>query len=264
MIFPSHPHCTLCPLHAAVVRNVGIPTLHIGLSPTSSLLIDVSGGDGVTERAEAMKAAKIPACIWIGMNPGYYEDINNEPFFPQVMRDRVTGDPRPNAGLVFRDVYLDSIDMLTRAANYVTNIVRCGPDPDPPAKSATACFAYTVNDIETIFAAHSKSKIAVILLGGYAVAQFNKLFLGKRITLDEAFNRNGNSHTYTFTTDTSPGVITVEYTLFATWHPAYLTRQEAMKYSVGDHLALLDDFLEGMMVCPSQPNMIPPRNPLTS
>ncbi len=241
-MFNSHPNCTRCELHATVIKNVGVPTIQLPSLPPSPTT---------------------PAIIFIGMNPGYHEDINNEPFFPMLD----PRDGRPNSGYLFRNVYLKPMDWEQTCSLYCTNIVRCGPMPKPPAKSAVACFPYLLADIDTIMQAHHAAKIAVCLLGEYAASQFFMRFVGiKRLTLTEARNLNGNEYFRHFHLSNRSGdahTLNIAYGTFTTFHPAAVLREEAYIVSVESHLELLDDYLNGTMATPSDPTFIPPRAPRT-
>jgi len=241
-MFNSHPECTLCPLYATVVKHVGIPTVHLPSSTPSPTT---------------------PAIIFIGMNPGYHEDVNNEPFFPMLD----PRDGRPNSGYLFRNVYLTPMGWADTCSLYCTNIVRCGPMPKPPAKSAVACFPYLLADIDDIFQAHHDAKIAVCLLGEYAATHFFQRFVGlKRMTLTEARDLNGNEYyrQYHLTNRDGDSLdMSIAYGVFTTFHPAAVLREEKYIVPVEEHLELLDDYLEGTMATPSDPTFIPPRAPRT-
>ena len=230
-MFDSHPNCTLCPLHASVKKNVGIPTIHYGLPPSPTT----------------------PALFFIGMNPGYYEDINNEPFFPV---ERLPSTGRPNSGYILREQYIRPLGIASVATIYISNIVRCGPDPKPPAKSVVACYPYLDADLCSVVRTHCHSRVGVVLLGEFAAVQFFRRSLGLRgITVNDC--RMANGQEWAFADDGNT------ITTFTTYHPAGVLRKGSLITSVDEHMELAADFIKGTLVPATPPNIIPNRAPRT-
>lgn len=228
-MFDSHPNCTLCPLHSSVLFHVGIPTTSYGLpsSPTT------------------------PAIFFIGMNPGYYEDLHNEPFYP-VEKLPTTG--QPNSGWVLRELYIRPLGLGAVASIYISNIVRCGPNPKPPAKSVTACYPYLADDLGAVTIRHHSARIAVVLLGEYAAVNFFRRTLNLRgITVTDC--RQANGHEWV--------VGEKSISTFTTYHPAGFLRKRSLITSIDEHMELAYDFIQGTLTPASPPHIIPNRAPRT-
>lgn len=241
--FPSHSNCTLCHLHQAVPpgQHVGVPT--------------------IWEPDSLMPDHDRSALVFIGQNPGKFEGEWNEPFVGitgiRLRGGLLSSKKQPtrdlSGGTRVKGIYLDGFRFRERASIYLTNMARCGPDPDVPNKCFKACAPHTGMDLETILDLHPHGRIAVVLLGGDAATAFFGYVLNqpKPGSLKKATKKNGETFQYKGRT----------LTTFATYHPAYLDRDPKMIHAVVPHLQLVSDWLDGIIVAPSRPNFVSPRSP---
>lgn len=228
--YPSRPTCTRCLLHTHAIRSVGVPTVRLGLSV----------------------APTTPALLFLGMNPGYYEDMHNEPFYP-VERLPTTG--QPNSGWVLRNLYIKPLDLEELATIYISNVVRCGPAPNPPAAAVIACYPYLASELDHLASSHCESRLGVVLLGEFAAKQFFRRTLGITglSTVGDCRSFNGEVHEHNG----------YKLTTFTTFHPAGFLRKRALIASIDEHMEMVYDFITDTMVHPQPPTLIPSRSPRT-
>lgn len=178
-----------------------------------------------------------PALLVVGQNPGYEEDQRNEPFCGKV------------SGRILREAYLKTPHDLYRSASiYLTNAARCFTVDNvcPSASQGKACRPYLKADIEALLQLHDR--VVVLCCGAFAATHtFAVLDLGK-VSLNKALTLQG----------TAPNP---HLSVFATYHPAYLSRSPQHASAVEDHMALVSNALEGTLPSPSTPNLQPPRGP---
>lgn len=222
-LFPSHPTCTACALHAhtAPPRHVGTPTIYLpsSLSPHST--------------------PTPPALILIGQNPGEAEALRNEPFIGP-------------SGVTLRQLILTKTTppLLSLASLYLTNAVRCWTpgNTDPTAKQKAACLPHTLSDILTILPLHPRC--ALLLLGGSACTA---LFKTPMSTILKSQGRPRP----VMLTKKKPHPTFPLLPTFATYHPAYLLREPSAIRAVGDHLDVLIRWLHSTPASPTQPTSCP-------
>lgn len=253
-LFPSHPTCTLCDYRhesdPIPGRHIGVPTLC--LSPPST-----------------------DAVVFVGMNPGYHEILRNRPFCgpsgrsfhnlylcPFNLVPNVTDpDDNPlfdehgwqhsNLESARRHHPLSSCTLHpARCTTYLTNALRCGPEPTKVKSYYAACFPHTLADLSTIESLHpSTPRLALVALGAEATHAVTKHLTGTGLSLTDSLKKNGS-------------LTSGRFTLFFTWHPAYYLRKRGIIYSIHDHLRLLSDFLDDTIVTPSDPHILPLRAPI--
>lgn len=223
--FPAHPSCTLCPLYAGA-KSIGIATIHLGdsLAPSPG----------------------VPMALYLGMNPGVQEDQSGVPFIGP-------------AGKTLRDDYIYGLEAHLVASIFITNAVRCGPNPKFPASCSRKCFPYTALDIERILTcqqpqlldlalssgglsesllqSHSSAsetsstplvppKFAVICCGAVATEAFFWWALHEKVSQQVAFSKQGNI------IPTPLGPITH----FSVYHPSAVNRRQSLKKVVAEQL----------------------------
>lgn len=225
--FPTRSECTLCDLHKAA-RTVGVPTIHL---PGSQL-----------------PSADVPAVVVVGQNPGARED---DPRFgiPFVGK----------SGQFLRNVYLPGISLADRAAVYLSNAARCGPDSCKREGPYNKCIPYLLEDLWTIASYPYKPPMVLLLLGAPAVAALTHILTGTKQTLTGAFNTQG---AIMIVPPLSGGDKESEKGLdirvWATYHPSYVQNRKpnAIK-AVAAHLELLSNHLDGIKLQPPKPSLIP-------
>lgn len=223
--FPTRSDCTLCDLHKAA-RTVGVPTIHLpgSLAP----------------------AADVPAVVVCGQNPGAKED---DPRFAIPFIGK--------SGQFLRNVYLPGISLPERSATYLSNAARCGPDSCKREGPYNKCIPYLLEDLWTIASYPYKPPMVLLLLGAPAVGALTRILTGTKQTLAGAFNTQGASMTVP---PLSPGLYPegLDIIVFSTFHPAYvMARKPNAIHDVSAHLQLLSNHLDGIILRPPKPTLIP-------
>lgn len=212
----SNPKCTQCDLHE-YPKSVCIPTTHLPNSlgfPASSVV------------------------MFIGQNPGFYEDQKNEPFVGR-------------SGKLVREAYVGGTRLNEQASIFLANGVRCHTESNevPKPRHYVACQNYLESDLDHLLVCE---KNIVVTLGAPATTSFYKNVLDlRRVSLTESFNRNGNSYEWKGT----------PFNLFSTYHPAAVIRNHNLINTVSAHMQLVHDCLMGTMASPSDPDIVPTRSP---
>jgi uracil-DNA glycosylase family 4 len=178
--------------------------------------------------------------IFVGMNPGYHECITGRPFI---------GD----SGQILRNTYIGGMTppLTERASIYLTNLVRCGPKPNPPAFAAKTCITYTKSDLADIFFTHYDATPVIVFLGEYACVKGHRLLFDVRTRFKQARDNQFQIH----------NVLERDCVVLTTVHPAAVLRDNNWIHTVEDHFNMLDDYLSGTLAAPTKPNIIPPRAP---
>lgn len=210
----------------------------------------------------------VPAVILLGQNPGLIEDIQNLPCVGP-------------SGQMIRNVYAPP-SLKSLATFYLFNTARCFTPLESPPKQRhyNACFSHTLSDIREVISCHTSSslsptssalavsssspsssssplRIAVLCLGAPASFTFLKAATGKGKSLTEAFKLQG--HKYEIPSTLGPASID----FFSTFHPNAVNRKPALIHAVKDHIQLLHDWITGLIVSPSSPNLVECRPPRT-
>jgi uracil-DNA glycosylase family 4 len=182
--------------------------------------------------------------LFIGQNPGWNEDQQNEPFVGK-------------SGQLVKEAYIKGCKLHERASIYLTNGVRCHTEANetPKPRHFLQCDQYLEKDIQDIQdTLASPDNLIVVTLGAPATTALWKNFLDeRRVSLQESFNRNGNY--------VSSFLNTHDFTVFSTYHPAAVLRNNNYINAVSAHMQLVSDCLDGVMAQPSQPDIVPTRSP---
>ena len=232
----SKPSCTDCELHEHI-KSVCVPTVRYPESLDS----------GNT------------AIVFIGQNPGWHEDQQNEPFVGK-------------SGQLVKQAYIGGCNLHKKAAIFLTNIVRCHTinNETPKNRHVTACVHHTRKDLWTI-KDMGFNKVIYVTLGAPATSGFYRHFVSgekfsegwvprKRInpSLTESFNYNGSC---LINDNVFPGKPSNISYVFSTYHPAAVLRNNNYINAVSAHMQLVSDCLDGVMAQPSLPHIIPSRSP---
>jgi uracil-DNA glycosylase family 4 len=219
----SNPDCDYCELHE-YPKSVCVPMVHFkdSLPP------------GTSDKS----------ILFIGQNPGWNEDQQNEPFVGK-------------SGQLVKEAYIKGCKLHERASIYLTNGVRCHTEANetPKPRHFLQCDQYLEKDIQDIQdTLASPDNLIVVTLGAPATTALWKNFLDeRRVSLQESFNRNGNY--------VSSFLNTHDFTVFSTYHPAAVLRNNNYINAVSAHMQLVSDCLDGVMAQPSQPDIVPTRSP---
>ena len=232
----SNNSCDDCELHEHV-RSVCVPTVRY---PES-----LDSGD--------------TAIVFIGQNPGWNEDQQNEPFVGK-------------SGELVKKAYIGGCRLHEKATIFLTNIVRChtANNETPKNRHVTACHNHTRKDLTQI-RDMGFNKILYVTLGAPATSGFYRHFVSgekfsdgwvprKRInpSLTESFNYNGSCM---INDNVFPGKPSNISYVFSTYHPAAVLRNNNYINAVSAHMQLVSDCLDGVMAQPSLPFIIPNRSP---
>lgn len=222
--------CSLCDLHFGCT-SPGVPTIHLDTSLPP-------GQD-------------TPALLFLGQNPGVFEDRAGEPFVGR-------------SGHILRTAYVHGLKFHTRCSIYLGNAARCMTPSNarPPAFALKSCLPHLTKDLLAISIEHSRpvptknllNRTRIVLLGAVALAAFYRHALGlKPPSLTDFFSHHqGSNHT---------DVNGVPVQLFTTYHPAYCLRRPPEIRKVAAHLQLVSDSLDGVLASPTKPTITPPRAP---
>ena len=208
MRLPQYPDCTYCELHE-YAKSVCIPTVHL---------------------EESLKFPAKNVIVFVGQNPGYFEDQKNEPFIAK-------------SGTLVRKAYVGGCKLNEYASIFLTNGVRCHTEANetPKPRHYVACNNYLLQDLTEL--SKSSDKLIVVTLGAPATASMYKNILGlKRMSLSEAFNLNGNEHEV---------AESFKVIVFSTYHPAAVLRNRNHINTISSHMQLVHDCLLGTMAVPS-------------
>lgn len=235
------PSCTLCDLHSQA-RNVGIPTRHLPTSlPTSPTT---------------------PHVLFLGRNPGYFEDIGGECFVGK-------------SGEILREGYIKPLRLDSLACILLSNVCRCYTTDDAPpsiSRHIRPCFeAHTLSELR-LLAPHCPT-LYLVCLGEQSTSAVLRFLLGRKSTPQkEAFALNG--HTFTtpeaYAKTTSLPLPTLTFTLISTYHPSAIYRAGQSSdgtalsryiYAVDSHMALLHRLLTTASRPLSEPTIVPPFPP---
>lgn len=181
-----------------------------------------------------------PAVFVIGQNPGWNEDLKNEPFIGA-------------SGALVRNVLLPGAHLHELATVYIGNAVRCFTvgNNAPTNASVRACSDYLLHDIDAIHS--SASSLSVLCLGAVAVSGTLVHMEQSRLeSQKEAFKLNGS----TLRTTTGHDV-----RFYATYHPAFILRKKHMIMVVIDHIQMLSSQLQGTSPVVTEPDFIEPCSP---
>ena len=175
------------------------------------------------------------ALLFIGQNPGALEDQSGLPF-------------QGRSGKLLREAYLQSHAFHTRATIYLGNAARCGPTTPIPNPCVRKCVSlYLADDLSHITSNHER--VAIICLGASATYGVTYKLLGRGRPLRWGFQNNAHA------------LPSTPYTLFFTYHPAALIRDNNLTIPTEDHLSLLNNYLDGTLPTASSPTLIPPTPP---
>lgn len=230
--FPARPDCKLCDLHT-VCTTPGIPSRwaewSLPPSPTT------------------------PALFILGQNPNLKEDRAGSCFVGapgNLLRVAYIGDHTSS------DVRAHGLGLDKLATIYLGNVARCATygEHKPANRHYRACSSFLLQDFALL---PPSSRLIFLLLGGPAATHFFKLIGplpdGTKIeTITDAINSAGSLLTL-------PSGVSAQF--FATYHPAYVLRKQAIFSAVIDHLRLLHDSLTGLSATPSSPVIVPPSPP---
>ena len=194
-----------------------------------------------------------PILFVLGMNPGYHEDKQNEPFVGP-------------AGQLLRGPYLKGTSLHTLATIYLTNSVRCcSSNSNPPKRRhLKTCFEHTIVDANNIVREQRDKKIAWLCCGAAAIDTLSRTFFPKRINLSQSVR--SQSLPFPFVGRNAKGEVeptTRTHHLFTTYHPAAVLRNSNLIHPVSDHLTLLSSFFKGTIPTPTKPTLIKVRPPRT-
>lgn len=238
--FPPHRDCTACPLHKCA-KSVGIPTHLIpGSLPPSH---------------------ETPAVLFLGQNPGFNEDREGVPFIGK-------------SGTILQDAYIDGVQLRSLATLYVSNTARCYHlHGDGPSNSHyKACRPHLLPDLHTLLSLHSS--LTVMCLGAPATTHLHALLGIPKVTLTSSFSNQGRQVPLPpLSSETSQslgplglpqtpdgrGASTI--TIFSSYHPAAVLRENNLIHAVQGHMTLLLNHLTGQTPAPSLPTLISPRSP---
>jgi uracil-DNA glycosylase family 4 len=170
------------------------------------------------------------ALVCIGQNPGFKEDLEDAPFLGR-------------AGTNLWKSYLTPILRRHPLDVYLTNAIRCGPDPVTEDRYIKACFPrFAVPDLAKVVMAHPQTIIWCI--GSVAANAVGLNFLGKKFSLEEA--RSSQPFSITVSGKKVP--------VFATYH-SVLRNRTVIPRLVSD-IELLDGYLAGRPVLQELPDHI--------
>ena len=180
-----------------------------------------------------------PAIYLLGMNPGVDEDRSGLPFVGR-------------SGQCLRNVYIRNV-LDNIASLYIGNAVRCWTplDAQPKGTHYDACWTWTMQDLETVYALH-QCPVRILCLGLPASkAALKNLTSSKQ----RSFSHLQRSQGIPSTCD--------RYKLYFTFHPAAVIRKQGAQllHAVSDHLAVLEAAVSGTRPTPSRPLLVPPRSP---
>jgi uracil-DNA glycosylase family 4 len=173
--------------------------------------------------------------IVIGASPGYHEHLHDAPFMG-------------NGGRLLRDVIL--AELYTLCTIYLTNLVRCGREPDAKSKDYKSCFPHHLEDMRQILETPHPAHY-VLLLGAPATVQFHRLHLGLKLRHSDAIAQNGRHHT----------VLGRSVPVFTTLHPGAVLLNNSLIHNVEDHVNLLISTIRGEAPAPTEPDIQPARSP---
>ena len=220
----NNPACTDCELHEGI-KSVCVPTV---IYPDSN-----QDSNNIV--------------VFIGQNPGFQEDQKNEPFIGR-------------SGEMVKKAYIGGCSIQDKAVIYLTNGVRCHTisNETPKPRHYRSCVPYTTRDLHYLvnqwYHQENKGRFIVVTLGAPATSSFYKDVLDeKKVSLTEAFNRNGKSFMW--------DVFKREIFVFSTYHPAAVMRNNNYINAVESHMQLVSDCLDGTMAEPSEPDIVPTRSP---
>jgi hypothetical protein len=276
--FPSHPTCTACALSSTPgVVSIGTPTVFESSLPPSP---------------------ETPAVLIIGQNPGYEENLANEPFvgssglllrggyiLPSNPRLRVPPSPETEH---MPGAYLDGVPLRSVCSIYLSNAVRCWtPGNSTPvwSKHTKHCFHHTIADLLSICRLHRR--VSILCISALAVSSVSLLLLGHKKSLSQrdSFKWQGHTVSLRFSTLASrisctpspppaPGLLsellaadaaanteTYSVSLFSTYHPAYCLRDMNVLHAVESHLHILRNSILGTAPTVTRPTIVPFRGP---
>ena len=262
-IFDSDPKCQSCDLHRCT-----LPSGHNG-TPSLCLSFDPA----------------LQPLVFIGMNPGREECLQNEPFVGP-------------SGRIVRSVFLPFLPFATVASIYLSNTARCYSPVTPTgntieAKHYRACAPlHLLPDLQKIASLHPNQTLNLLLLGAETTKHVSSAILSSCRTsfyssfatpehkpvdgkpqphspkskrklpplppelakpifprLSDAFKAQGRTLRWN----------SISVRFFATFHPAAILRDRKLILSTEDHLRMIYSVLSGHSAPISTPNLIPPR-----
>ena len=218
----SNPECDYCELNE-YPKSVCVPLVHLK--------------DSLPPGAEH-------SILFIGQNPGWNEDQRNEPFVGK-------------SGQLVKEAYIKGCKLHERAAIYLTNGVRCHTEANetPKPRHFFQYAQYLEKDIQDIQdTMDDPDNLIIVSLGAPATTALWKNFADeRRVSLQESFNRNG--------TIIDSCMNTHDFTVFSTYHPAAVLRNNNYINAVSSHMQLVSDCLDGVMAQPSEPDISSTRSP---
>jgi uracil-DNA glycosylase family 4 len=237
-VLQSNRSCTGCALHTFKPRSVHIPLHRI---PSS-----LPPGPGV------------PALLIVGQNPGYHEDAAGTPFIGR-------------SGELLQGVYLRTIKATSLATVYLTNTARCfhvhGEGPVNAHYSACTSL-HLAPELLHILSTHNN--LTILTLGGPATTH-TYAHLGVKATLTSSLSHQATKLPYppppkpsrkkTATPPPPSPTPPHSITLFSTYHPAYVLRDNNVIHAVQGHLDLLLAHLTDSAPVPSKPSFTAPFPP---
>lgn len=248
MQLPTRSDCSRCDLHTTA-RSVGTPTV---LLPWSA-------------------PPPSPSIVYVGQNPGHKEDAAGLPFigpsgkmlkwsYIVAARHACNAPPAPDN---------KEHTALRHFSVWLTNAARCLHDggPKPTNAQYKACSPHLLTDLLHIAALDPTHSPTIICTGADALhwtmtalystlsskPPFTKLrdgFANQRhvVSLPPSSHKHPTSNPFTFT-------------LFFTYHPAAILRDNARIRTVGDHLSLVNHHLTSTYPSAIKPNLVPPAPP---
>ena len=183
------------------------------------------------------------ALLWvIGQNPGLNEDRANEPFIGAC-------------GKLLRSHYLARLDLNHNGiACYISNAVRCytASNASPTFPQSRACAPYLTADAHRISLAYDH-RLLILALGAVAIRTIC-MAVGapnQRQSLGWWLERQGHAIRF-------PGA-PQSWSVFTSYHPGALLRNDRLYTQVADHMMLLRNVLTGRTPPDSTPVIVEPR-----
>jgi len=224
MMFPSHPTCKLCPLHAAA-HHVGIPTHWVADS--------------------LPPGPNVPSVFFISQNPGVEEDRQGK---------HSVGE----SGKFFHEIYIDGLDLRKRTSIYLVNGVRCGPHVEKNIGPYNKCRPYLLADIIQICKAHNPCPPRLVFIAALPLRAFLRAVTGEpNVTQQQSFGMQGRLIEIDYDGEFYP------IHFFSCENPMVPMKYNPPSIrTVNDHLSILDRHLTKKIVAPvTEPNIVEPRMP---
>lgn len=195
-----------------------------------------------TRQLNACPPNPLAVLLFVGQNPGNNEDTHNKSFIGR-------------SGDLLINTYIKGAHFDEECVIFLANTARCYTPAasGPKLRQYATCLPYLLDDIALISSAFPTLPLVIVTLGSPATQHVWAHYTSKKPkdwTLRKAFSSQGLSF--------PPSPPTV---LFATYHPAYVLRENSHILTVQDHLQLVINFLSGNLATPSLPTIVPPGPP---